>query len=186
MKLASAFIAGLLTGLASTGLLLVLISEPRGEPVELIPPPTPRSLTVHVAGAVREPGVYTLPRGSIVQQAIETAGGPRPGARLDLLNLAELVENGQRIFIPAESEATVVPQSAGSPAAGEDSEEMINLNTASAPQLEALPGIGPSLAQKIVDHRDLHGPFLEIADLLDVSGIGPAKLEQIRGRVTLR
>jgi competence protein ComEA len=174
------FLAGLFTGLLSTGLLLLFLSEPRGHPVKLRPPPTPGPVRVHVAGAVATPGVYELPSTSIVKQALEAAGGPLEQAMLDSVNLASPVEDGQQIIIPLRRADADEPE----PHAPLGSNR-ININAATAPELEALPGIGPSLAQKIVEHREAHGPFLRLEDLLAVSGIGPAKLAQIEDLITL-
>jgi competence protein ComEA len=174
------FLAGLFTGLLSTGLLLLFLTEPSGHPVELRPPPTPGPVRVHVAGAVATPGVYELPAHAIVEQAIEAAGGPLGEAELDVLNLAAVIEDGEKIYLPSKEVDAVGPSLQRAPA-----EEGININAATAPELEQLPGIGPALAQNIVDYRETHGPFLKLEDLLEVSGIGPAKLEQIQDLISL-
>jgi len=87
-------------GLASTGLILLLIHQPKQYPIELLPPPTPGPLSIHVAGAAERPGVYLLPRGSIVQEALDAAGGPTSSADLDRINLAADLEDGQRVYVP--------------------------------------------------------------------------------------
>lgn len=174
------FLAGLLTGLLSAGLLLLFLAEPRGHPVELREPAPPGPVHVHVAGAVATPGVYELPAHTIVEQALEAAGGPLEEAALEALNLAAPVEDGKQIFLPLRKAEPVDPQ----PQPGLD-KDRININAATAPELEQLPGIGPALAQNIVDYREAHGPFLELEDLLAVSGIGEAKLQQIRDLITL-
>jgi competence protein ComEA len=176
---------GVLIGLLAAGLLGLLIVEPRGEAIRLLPPPSPAPLRVHVSGAVAHPGVYSLPRGSIVQQAIEAAGGALTDADLDRVNLAAPVDDGQQVRVPFVTQpppegATAVLPGPDPPATG-----LVNINTATAPELELLPGIGPSLAQSIVAYREAHGLFREVEDLLDVPGIGPAKLEQIRALVTV-
>ena len=178
-------LAGLMIGLIFSGVLLLIISEPRGRPIELLPPPTPESLRVHVAGAVTEPGVYLLPMDAIVAQAIEAAGGPLEEAILDMVNMAALLENGQQIFVPVKSD-TSSETYPSIPMFVPASVEKININTASAAKLDSLPGIGPSLAKKIVEFREAHGPFVTIEDLLNVSGIGQAKLEGIRDLITIR
>ena len=179
------FLAGLMTGLLSTGLLLLLLSEPRGLPIELHPPPTPRPIRIHVAGAVAQPGVYELPNGSHAQQAIEAAGGPLEGAVLDLVNLASPLIDGQQVYVPIEDDISpVIPTSI--PALNQATAELININTATDAELESLPGIGPSLAQKIIEWREIHGPFLNPEDIIQVSGIGQSKLEQIIDLITVR
>ena len=170
-------------GLASTGLILLLIRQPKQYPIQLLPPPTPGPLSVHVAGAAERPGVYLLPRGSIVQGALDAAGGPTSSADLDRINLAAVLEDGQRVYVPqitasgSSTEEEIIPSEI-------NPDQMININTAGASELELLPGIGPSLAKEIMDHRSANGLFNTADDLLAVSGIGPAKVELIRYLIT--
>ncbi|MGD2251481.1 MAG: ComEA family DNA-binding protein [Anaerolineales bacterium] len=186
LKRGATFMAGLLTGLLSTGLLFLLIAKPRGHPVQLLPPPTAAQFRVHVAGAVRNPGVYALPPGSRIQQALEAAGGCDPNADLTAINLAATVVDGQQVFVSSIGAPTPsrAPNPAPSPSAAITG--LININTADAPELDLLPGIGPSLAQKIIEYRQTHGPFSCVDDLIRVSGIGPSKLEAIRDLVTVQ
>lgn len=151
--------------------------------------PDDRPVLVHVAGAVLTPGVYALDPDGRIQGAIDAAGGPTPSADLDGVNLASPVADGQRIYVPevGEVDPSTVP-SGGS--AVEDVDVTIavgpiDLNTATAAQLESLPGVGPATAAAIVDDRDRHGPFATVADLERVPGIGPAKLAAIAERVTV-
>ena len=166
----STFLAGLLMGLASTGLILLLINQPRQYPIELLPPPTPGPLSIHIAGAAEHPGVYLLPHGSIVQDALDAAGGPTTSADLDRINLATDLEDGQRVYVP---QMTASGTSTGEEVHPSeiDPELMININTAGAAELELLPGIGPSLAKEIMDHRSANGLFNSADDLLAVSGL---------------
>lgn len=149
-------------------------------------PATPSSpappILVDVAGWVRRPGVYQLAAGARVIDAIEAAGGARRGALLEALNLAAPLADGTQVLVPREGRA-----SPGAPpaAAGSGGTALVNVNTATADELETLPGIGEVLAQRIVDHRTEHGPFASVDDLLDVSGIGEAILEDIRDLVTV-
>jgi competence protein ComEA len=179
----STFVAGLLTGLLASGLLYLMVSRPRGEPVRLLPAPTLRPVSVHVIGAVQMPGVYQLPRGSIVQDAVVAAGGPAAKANLAAINLAAGLSDSQQVYVPFVGETPeAIPRLGSSgPVAGET---LINLNTATAPELERLPGIGPSLAQAIIEYRESNGPFQRAQDLLEVPGIGPAKLAQIEDLIT--
>lgn len=178
------FVAGLLTGLLSTGLLLILTSSPRGQPVRLLPPPTAGPIRVHVAGAVAEPGVYSLPRGSIVADAVQAAGGPIYGAAMDAVNLAEALDDGVRVYLPKLEQAGTEPAEGISALVPDPATSLrLDLNAATAPELDRLPGIGPALATNIIEYRQLHGPFSEVDDLLQVPGIGPAKLEAIRDLV---
>ncbi len=153
---------------------MLLTSPPRGDPIVLA---EPANLRIHVAGEVHRPGVYELPFGSIVQDAIDAAGGLSGEASHDRINLAAKLEDGQQVYVPEVSES--VPLSSN-PAG---SSEKISINTASAPDLERLPGIGPVLAQRIVEYREQNGPYQRLEDLLEVEGIGPSKLESLRDYV---
>jgi competence protein ComEA len=134
---------------------------------------------VHVAGAVRRPGVYEIGPGARVVEVIEKAGGPTRRADLAALNLAATVEDGQQVLVPAEARPGA-PAPAGT-AAGADAP--VRLSAATPEQLEALDGIGPTLASRIVEWRDAHGGFRSVDDLLDVPGIGPTRLETLRTKV---
>ena len=181
MKQALTLLAGILGGFTAAGLVLLMISPPRGEPVTLLPPPTPEPHTIHLCGAVSTPGVYDLQPGAIVADAIAAAGGITDKADLARINLASEIQDGQKLMIPY-----VQPTSSDlhAQAPADTAGELLNLNQASAPELERLPGIGPATAKKIIEYRDINGPFLEVDDLMKVSGIGPAKMEQIRELVT--
>jgi competence protein ComEA len=133
------------------------------------------TIEVHVAGWVVRPGVVTLSETSIVADAIAAAGGLRAGAMPDLINLAEPVGPGDQVVVPG-PEADSAAQS--SPGDGP-----ISLNRANAAALETLPGVGPVLAGRIVAFRDQNGPFEQVEDLLQVPGIGEAKLASIRDLV---
>lgn len=180
---AAGFLLGLLAGLLASGLLYLLISKPRGQPIQLEPAPSPLPIRVHVAGGVLRPGVYELPAGSIVEQAIEAAGGLSPQASVDRLNLAALLQEGQQVAVP-----TLAPTRSAAdtpPEPSSDASGLININLAEVTELDRLPGIGPALAQEIVRYRETHGPFGRVEDLLNVPGIGPAKLSQIRDLVSV-
>ena len=140
------------------------------------------SVIVDVAGAVRQPGVYEFAEGDRVIDAIERAGGSLPKADLSLLNLAAPLADGTQILVPKTG-----PTVAGMPGgtAPGSSSGLININSASATELEALSGIGEVLAATIVEYRDQNGPFTSVDDLMDVSGIGPATLDEIRDQVTV-
>lgn len=151
---------------------------------EVGPSATPGvSLFVHVAGWVRKPGVYEFHEGDRVIDALQAAGGERRGASLDGLNLAAPLTDGSQILVPERQRASAVPVPGTSPGAVPGDESIVNVNTADATQLETLPGIGEVLAQTIIDHRTENGPFASVDDLEDVSGIGPATLEEIRDLV---
>ena len=143
--------------------------------------PSGTIVLVDVAGWVRRPGVYEFVGGARVIDAIEAAGGARPGALLEALNLAAPLADGTQILVPREGEAGVAPPVTG----GGSTSTLVNVNTASASELEALPGIGEVIAQRIIDHRTANGPFASVDQLLDVSGIGDAILGSIRELVTV-
>lgn len=140
--------------------------------------PTPR-LVVYVVGAVRHAGLVRLPEGARVADALERAGGPSRKADLTLVNLAAPVADGQQIVVPAR----VAPGAAGA-AAPAGSPASVSLASATFEQLDALPGIGPVTAQKILDWRQTHGPLRSADDLDAIPGIGPARVEQLRDLVT--
>ncbi len=140
------------------------------------------TLMVDVAGEVREPGVYEFVEGDRVIDAIERAGGSMPKADLSLLNLAAPLADGTQILVPKTGPAVAgVP---GGTAPGSSS-GLININSATATELESLSGIGEVLAATIVEYRETNGPFASVEDLMDVSGIGPATLDEIRDQVTV-
>jgi competence protein ComEA len=138
-------------------------------------------LVVDVAGAVRRPGLYRLPSGSRIADAVARAGGMSRQAAAASVNLAAPLADGEQVLVPSlAGGAAGVAAAAGaaSPSAP------VDLNSATVEQLDALPGIGPVTAQKIVDYRTEHGPFTSVDDLDAIPGIGPARIENLRGLVT--
>lgn len=208
MNISRQYIVGLSTGLilgaAVAVAAMTLLNQVRPAPIVISPPeptaipeltPTPGSLRVFVNGAVQASAVYELPPNSLVQQAIEAAGGFVAEANTAVINLAQPLSDGMQIYVPAQDEAVPVlapvtvnnanainTVSADSSAAG----ELININTATKSQLEELPGIGPSTAQNILDHRDANGPFTTIESIMDVSGIGEGRFGQIEALITVK
>jgi competence protein ComEA len=151
--------------------------------------PASAGSVVHVAGAVREPGVYRLPAGARVQDAIERAGGERASGDVNAINLAAKVADGQQIVVPARARGGAAAASSasvpagGTSAAGAAPGPPISLNSATAEQLDTLDGVGPATAQKIIAWRTQHGGFRSVADLGQVPGIGPKKLAALKDRV---
>lgn len=155
--------------------------------------PTPQeSLMVHVDGAVASPGVYTLPPESRVNDAVQAAGGALPDAETGAVNLADKLSDGVKIYLPVPGEA--LPQGssgltadAATPGAEQPSAagSRVNINTATAEELQTLPKVGPVLASSIITWREEHGGFKSIEELDQVSGIGPATMENLRDLVTL-
>lgn len=186
--------------LVLVGGLFFWLRQPASEPIEILPPeptpsptlaPTPTSmpLRVYVTGAVSHPDVYLLAPGSIVKDAIEVAGGATQDADLALINLAQELRDQQQIYVPHMGEADAPPPVTGGER-GSDLGELIsggkiNINTAAPEELETLPGIGPALAQRIVEHREVNGPFTTIEDITQVSGIGDATFEKLKDRITV-
>ena len=143
---------------------------------------TSSTVVVSVVGLVARPGLVTLPGGSRVADAVEAAGGLREDADAASVNLAAVVSDGQQIAVGVPGAPGVASGAPPTPGGGSGA---VHLNAASAAELDALPGIGPVLAQRIVDHRSEHGPFQRVEDLQDVAGIGPAILEGLTGAVTV-
>lgn len=139
-------------------------------PIPVVSSQPDNLVTVHVSGWVITPGLVELRQGARVAEAIEAAGGTRTGAQTEVLNLAQIVVDGQRIDVPGPGQATTPVADDGK----------VPINQADAASLEALPGVGPVLAARIVAHREEHGPFQTPEDLLDVPGIGESKLDSLR------
>jgi len=161
---------------------------PRASTTVVSPPPASSSsgavVVVQAAGAVQHPGLYRLPPGARVDDLVTAAGGLAADADPDRLNLAALLADGQKIYVPRVGEP--VPSDAvagGSSGDASTPTQPLDLNQATLQQLDALPGIGPATAQAILDYRAQHGRFRSVDDLQNVRGIGDAKLEQIRSLV---
>ncbi|HEV2820118.1 MAG TPA: ComEA family DNA-binding protein [Solirubrobacteraceae bacterium] len=144
---------------------------------------------VHVAGAVREPGVYRLREGDRVADAVDRAGGATGRADLTLVNLAAEVEDGRQVVVPQRGPAGGTPPAGGT--AGSSSAGVggvtppVNLNTATLEQLDTLEGVGPGIAQRILDYRDAQGSFGSVDELGQVPGIGEKRLASLRDKVTV-
>jgi competence protein ComEA len=187
--------------LVAVGLVVVLLRPPAGSSAEVTLPragtaadpattttTAPPAMVAHAAGAVQAPGVYRLEPGARAADLVEAAGGASPDADLQRLNLAAPVADGERLYVPRVGEVAppaVAGPAGGSAAGGEAGEGPVDLNTATAEQLEELPGVGPAIAAAIVDERERRGRFATVDDLLDVRGIGEARLEQLRDLVTV-
>ncbi|HVS85677.1 MAG TPA: ComEA family DNA-binding protein [Gaiellaceae bacterium] len=143
--------------------------------------PAVQKLVVDVAGAVARPGLYHLGKGTRIADAVAAAGGATSKAELDYVNLAAPLADGEQVVVPARG-ATGAPAETP-PAAGSSPTAPLDLNSASAEQLDALPGIGPATAQKIVDYRTAHGPFHSVEELDAVPGIGAGRIAQLKGLV---
>lgn len=133
-------------------------------------------LVVDVAGAVRRPGLYRLGAGTRVDDAVAAAGGGTARADLTAVNLAAPLSDGEQVVVPARGAAGAASGPAGS--------TIVDLNSATAEQLDTLPGVGPSTAAKIIAYRQQHGAFHSLAELDAISGIGPSKLAELKGLVS--
>jgi competence protein ComEA len=154
---------------------------PLPAPATATKPAAAKLLVIDVAGAVRRPGIYRVRAGSRIDDAIAAAGGVTAKAELDAVNLAAPVADGEQVVVPGRG--SVGAPAAGPPAAGSSPSAPLDLNTATAEQLDSLPGIGPVTAQKILDYRQQHGAFHSVAELEGVPGIGPGRLAQLKGLV---
>ncbi|MFZ0544999.1 MAG: helix-hairpin-helix domain-containing protein [Candidatus Promineifilaceae bacterium] len=201
-RLLGGILSGVFSGIIITVLVMVLSRPIRPAAIEIrapeptaplptappLPTETPTVLHVFVSGAVSVSDVYDLPPGSLVKDAIVMAGGFTADANRDVVNQALRVQDGDHIHVPTMQETAVTPPiisndetvSGNAPAESGTNGVLVNINTASLGELESLPGIGPALAQNIVDYREANGPFEMVEDIMHVSGIGTAKFEAIR------
>ena len=154
------------------------------EVTEIEMPETVVLLVVDVAGAVLNPGVYSLPMNSRVIDAINAAGNVLKGADVSDINLARLLKDGEQVYVYAASRSTSSSRSTARSAPPRNTGP-IAINRASAKELEALDGIGPVLASRIIAYRNANGPFVTLEALLEVSGIGPAKFAQFKEKIRL-
>ena len=159
-------------------------AAPAGVPGGVTAPAAMR-IVVHVVGAVRRPGLYSLPEGSRANDAVRRAGGATARADLEAIDLAAPIADGQQVAVPRHGQ--LAPGGAALPAAsaGAAPAAPVHLNTATVEQLDALPGIGPATAQKIIDHRQEHGAFRSVDELDAIPGFGVKKIDQLRKLVTL-
>jgi competence protein ComEA len=189
---------GILCGLLGGGLIYLVSSPPRGAPLELLPLPSPAPIQVYVTGAVLHPGVYSLPAGSRIEQAIQAAGGATAQADLQAINLAEILEDGNRLVVPTEVPLQTAIATSPAVRATDLPTEVsdwetptptvsfpININTASLEELDALPYIGQVRASEIIAYRQAHGPFKRIEDLLKVYGITQEVFDRIKDLITV-
>jgi len=174
--------------LLGAGVLLLVTRPPRGEPITLLPAPSPAPITVYVTGSVNTEGLFALPPGSRVNEAILAAGGFSADADSGAINLAGILEDGQQVNVPAIVTPPVsggmtrangggVPQPAGV--------ILVNINTATLEELDTLPQVGPVTAQSIIDYREANGLFSTIEDLMEVDGIGQATFDKVKDLVTV-
>ena len=203
-----AYVLAILVLAIAAGSVLLWLRRPQPAPVILSTPaptltptpartPTPAPLRVYVTGAVRQPDVYLFSPGSIVKDALTAAGGATADADLDRINLAVQLQDQQQVYVPrqGEDDPPAPPVAAASGADGSRSGSVglssppssaVNINSASTDELQALPGIGPTYAQRIVDYREQNGPFASIEDIMEVKGIGPGTFAKLEDLITVR
>ncbi len=196
----------LLINLAVTGALFFWLQRPAAAPLEITPPqPSPAPaitpsaqlpietataalLRIYVTGAVAHPDVYRLPPGSIVKDAIQAAGGASDGADLNRVNLAQELRDQQQVVVPRVGEPDVAPPTSSAPPGRSGEVPLtgkVNINTATAGELDTLPGVGAVTAQSILDYRAAHGPFKSIEDIQQVKNIGDATYQKLKDRITV-
>lgn len=191
-------VVGILVLAIAGGGAMLWLNRPRPAPIEITTPvpsptpeprssPTPAPLRVYISGAVTRPDVYLLPPGSIVKDALGAAGGPTGEADLDRLNLAMELRDQQQVHVPRRGEAAqAVAPPGGADPEGALSGGPININAATIEELDALPGVGPAIAGRIVEYREAYGPFAAIEEITNVRGIGPATFEEIKDLIVVQ
>lgn len=187
---------GIFIGFLLAGLILIFVLPQRGSAIVLItktpdltpiPTATLSLIRVHLTGAVNAPGMLTLPKGACLVDAIEKAGGLIEGYDSNLLNLAEILQDGARIHIPnlVEQESDFNNPQRSQPLLNIEEPILVNINTADLDTLVLLPGIGPSKAQAIINYREQNGLFIRIEDIQKVKGIGPGIFDSIKDLITI-
>jgi len=184
------YILILLVNAIVLGAVVVFLNRPEPKaivvtPATPLPEPTPlpARIVVYVSGAVQSPGVYELSDGARVDDAVQAAGGPAADADLARVNLAKRLRDEEQVYVPRVGETSPPVPPAGT--TGGSAGGKININAATVAELETLPGVGPALAQRIVEYREEHGPFARIEDIKKVSGIGDKMFERIKDLITV-
>ena len=194
MKAWQSVLIGFLGGLLFGGVILLFFLPQRGEPIQLVTAtpntaalasPTPATIQVHVAGAVKNPGVYILPENARNIDAITAAGGATSEADLERINLSEFIKDGQRVYIPYKNQPIPTSERSSTISLSPTEPTLVNINTADVDALMSLPGIGEVKAAAIIAYREAYGPFTSIEALLNVKGIGQSTLEGLREHITL-
>jgi competence protein ComEA len=156
-----------------------------GQPPDEQPTPAAAFAVVYISGAVRHPDVYQVPAAARMKDVVVAAGGLTDDAAADRINLAEHIADAQHIHIPRQGEDPPEPAAGGETAPAGEQTALLDINTASAADLDGLPGIGQSIAQRIVEYRTTNGPFQAVEDLQKVKGIGPALFAKITSLITV-
>lgn len=172
-------VIGAVGGLIALLLVLLLRGPRETVTIEVDPAPDPSIIHIRVTGEVVRPGIYEIPRGGTVGDAVAAAGGFTTTADTDAITTTALLDDGDQLEVPPRPEAGEATEA--SPSAG----EAVNINTAGLEALEALPGIGPALAQRILDYRAEFGPFQSLDELADVSGISDRMVDELRPLIVI-
>lgn len=192
MKTWQAILFAVLCTLLVTGIVYLVSRPARGAPIQLLPAPTTSPWVVQISGAVHQPGLYELPPGSRLDDAIQAAGGLLADADPSRINLAAPLADGAALVIPSQSiaddsvifqtepVATPITRSSTALESG-----LLDINLATAEEFETLPEIGPVIAQRIVEYRQANGPFTTLEAIQNVDGIGPVTFERIKPLITL-
>lgn len=185
MRALIGLVVGLLIGALIFATAYIATSNDRETLVlQVAPAPDPALVQVSISGSVVQPGIYTLPRGSSIGDAIAAAGGPTAAADLASLALGAPLSSGDQIVVPT-LQATTPATPGDTPQTLVAGNGPVNINTADAATLETLPGIGPALAQKIIDYRSINGPFQTVDELAEISGISAAMVAKLRPLITI-
>jgi competence protein ComEA len=177
--LAAFIVVGILLG---AGILILVTQPPRGSQIILLPPPTPAPITVYVSGKVNQEGLYSLPMGSRINDAIQAAGGFSADANSRVINLAGILVDGEQIDVPGVISTAATGSASRSVTLVSG---LVDINTASIEQLDTLPNVGSKTAQDIIDYRSANGPFGSIEEIMDVPGIGQAKFDEMKDLITV-
>ena len=173
--------SGIVFGLALTALILIISTPPKPNKIKILPTYTPQSIAIHISGEVLKPGLYFVKPGTRVSDLIEIAGGLSQDARVETINLATQLLDGQKITIPSIIHGTDL-----APVSDIIENKRININLCSKKDLESLPGIGENKAQAIVDYRNTSGEFLTVEEIMLVPGIGESIFESIKDLISTK
>ncbi|MFO7678886.1 MAG: ComEA family DNA-binding protein [Chloroflexota bacterium] len=157
----------------------------RVEGIVAAPTATPQPLRVYISGAVAQPGVVTLPAGSLLADALDAVGGADGDADLDGVNLAAALADNQHVIVPRRAATPQPAVEVAATAIAVPAAALVNINTAGAAELELLPHIGPAMAQRIIAYREAHGLFARIEDIQNVEGIGATRYKDLAPLITV-
>lgn len=178
MKTWQALVLGIFIGLIAGGVIYLIASPRNNSQIEFLSPTPSTEIVVSVTGSVTHPGLYTLPVGSRVNDALLAAGGPDAEANTGEINLAEILEDGEQITVPS-SNSEPIPSAS-------TTQGKININQATLEELDLLPGIGDEKAQAIIDFREKRGDFVSIEDLMAVPGFGPSIFDSLKELIDVK